>query len=60
HPIQFVSAGETTEDAENLQRIRDDWRERNGGIGLKDVRQVRITIIDHYSYLILTKMHPYK
>ncbi|KAI9494090.1 hypothetical protein BDB00DRAFT_820826 [Zychaea mexicana] len=37
HPIQFVSSGESKEDAEKLEHVRKDWRERNGGIGLKDV-----------------------
>ncbi|KAI7860014.1 hypothetical protein BDC45DRAFT_495477 [Circinella umbellata] len=37
HPIPFVSSGETREDAEKLERVRKEWSERNGGIGLKDV-----------------------
>jgi hypothetical protein len=37
HPMRFVPSGEPNYDSENLERIRQDWRERNRGIGLRDV-----------------------
>ncbi|CAO3698799.1 unnamed protein product [Rhizopus stolonifer] len=36
-PLVFVPSGEPTFDSANLDRIRDDWRSRNKGIGLRDV-----------------------
>ncbi|KAG1470669.1 hypothetical protein G6F56_002545 [Rhizopus delemar] len=36
-PLVFVPSGEPTFDSANLDRIRDDWRNRNKGIGLRDV-----------------------
>ncbi|KAI9266782.1 hypothetical protein BDA99DRAFT_506677 [Phascolomyces articulosus] len=37
HPIPLVTSAETPEEAKQLERVREEWRERNGGIGLKDV-----------------------
>ncbi|KAI9489940.1 hypothetical protein BDB00DRAFT_769691, partial [Zychaea mexicana] len=37
-PLRFVPSGEPSHDSENMERIRADWRERNRGIGLRDVR----------------------
>ncbi|CAO3616504.1 unnamed protein product [Cunninghamella echinulata] len=37
NPIQFVSSGETRQDVEKLKSIRDEWYQKNNGIGLKDV-----------------------
>ncbi|KAG0164953.1 hypothetical protein DFQ30_009159, partial [Apophysomyces sp. BC1015] len=36
-PLQFVPCGEPTQDSEKLEHIRDEWKERNHGIGLRDV-----------------------
>ncbi|KAI9253216.1 hypothetical protein BY458DRAFT_521957 [Sporodiniella umbellata] len=36
-PLAFVPSGEPSFDSANLARIRDDWRNRNKGIGLRDV-----------------------
>ncbi|KAG0746752.1 hypothetical protein G6F57_010921 [Rhizopus arrhizus] len=37
HPLVFIPSGEPSFDSANLDRIRDDWRSRNNGIGLRDV-----------------------
>ncbi|KAI9317963.1 hypothetical protein BX666DRAFT_1933316 [Dichotomocladium elegans] len=36
-PLRFVPSGSPSHDSENMERIRADWRERNHGIGLRDV-----------------------
>lgn len=38
HPLKYVPSGEPGYDSANLDRIRADWRHRNNGIGLRDVR----------------------
>jgi hypothetical protein len=38
HPLKYVPSGEPSYDSANLDRIRADWRHRNKGIGLRDVR----------------------
>ncbi|KAI9248011.1 hypothetical protein BDA99DRAFT_525537, partial [Phascolomyces articulosus] len=43
-PLKFVPSGEPSHDSENMERIRADWRERNRGIGLRDVRYLFIFI----------------
>ncbi|KAI9319118.1 hypothetical protein BX666DRAFT_2025453 [Dichotomocladium elegans] len=37
-PLQFIPSGEPHRDSERLELIRQDWRERNKGIGLRDVK----------------------
>lgn len=37
-PLRFVPSGEPSSDHQNLERIREDWKQRNQGIGLRDVR----------------------
>ncbi|CAO3608925.1 unnamed protein product [Cunninghamella blakesleeana] len=37
NPTQFVSSCETRKDIEKLKYIRDEWYQKNNGIGLKDV-----------------------
>ncbi|KAI8391451.1 uncharacterized protein BYT42DRAFT_509458 [Radiomyces spectabilis] len=39
HPLQYVPSGEQRQDTENLERVRAEWRERNNGIGLRDVNR---------------------
>ncbi|KAI7885041.1 hypothetical protein K492DRAFT_172767 [Lichtheimia hyalospora FSU 10163] len=36
-PLRFVPSGEPSSDHRNLERIREDWKQRNQGIGLRDV-----------------------
>ncbi|CDH56946.1 predicted protein [Lichtheimia corymbifera JMRC:FSU:9682] len=36
-PLRFVPSGEPSSDHQNLERIREDWKQRNQGIGLRDV-----------------------
>jgi hypothetical protein len=38
HPLKYVPSGEPQYDSANLDRIRAEWRHRNNGIGLRDVR----------------------
>lgn len=38
HPLKFVPSGEPKYDSANMDRIRAEWRHRNNGIGLRDVR----------------------
>lgn len=38
HPLKFVPSGEPSHDSEALERVRADWKRRNNGIGLRDVR----------------------
>ncbi|KAG0737201.1 hypothetical protein G6F22_009601 [Rhizopus arrhizus] len=37
NPLTYIPSGEPTFDSANLDRIRDDWKHRNHGIGLRDV-----------------------
>ncbi|KAF7728041.1 hypothetical protein EC973_006677 [Apophysomyces ossiformis] len=36
-PLQFVPSGEPIRDSQELEHIRADWKQRNHGIGLRDV-----------------------
>lgn len=45
HPLTYVPSGEPKNDTANLDRIRAEWRHRNNGIGLRDVRYVYYTIV---------------
>ncbi|CAO3682514.1 unnamed protein product [Rhizopus stolonifer] len=37
NPLFFTPSGEAKYDSANMDRIRDDWKHRNHGIGLRDV-----------------------
>ncbi|KAI8882882.1 hypothetical protein K501DRAFT_220380 [Backusella circina FSU 941] len=37
-PLQYTPSGEQSFDNENMEKIRAEWRLRNNGIGLRDVR----------------------
>lgn len=37
-PLIYIPSGEPSFDSANLDRIRAEWRHRNNGIGLRDVR----------------------
>ncbi|KAI9256694.1 hypothetical protein BY458DRAFT_519287 [Sporodiniella umbellata] len=37
NPLFFTPSGEATSDSASMDRIRDDWKNRNHGIGLRDV-----------------------
>jgi hypothetical protein len=52
HPLKFVPSGEPKFDSANMDRIRAEWRHRNNGIGLKDVRYVSINRCHNDNLLI--------
>ncbi|CDH53097.1 predicted protein [Lichtheimia corymbifera JMRC:FSU:9682] len=38
-PLKFEPSGQPDHDSEKLEHIREDWKERNQGIGLRDVNR---------------------
>lgn len=38
-PLKFEPSGQADHDSEKLEHIREDWKERNQGIGLRDVNR---------------------